>query len=196
MTFMGRSRRQLLAALGATVVAGCSGGGDGEGGETDTPADDGDSETPTSDGDGQNGTTTPEETGTEAVPTPPPSDADPREFLPEPPTGWEQGELVEQTADSLESIGAEAGYGAFYTDPDGGEYYVEVLRWPSAGDAESGWAETYSESPSWLVYVTRNNFSFAANGPDTDGVAEAVVTLVGNSPILTEGYIDRSNRAG
>ncbi|MFB6250855.1 MAG: hypothetical protein ABEI27_04055 [Halobellus sp.] len=174
-----------MAVFGAAIVAGCSGGGE-TGGGTDAPTAGGDpaSETPTAGG-----------AGAESASTPP-SDADPRALLPEPPEGWEQGELVEQTADSLESVGAEAGYGAFYTDADGGEYFVEILRWPSAGDAESAWEETYSDSPSWVVYVTRNNFSFAANGPDADGVEDQVVTLVGNSPALTDGYVDGNNRVG
>ena len=179
-----RRRYVVLTAAATGVLAGCSsGGGDGGGGSSTTDDEEG----------GSTATSPPDTDG--GTPTPPASDADPRGLLPAPPEGWEQGELVEQTEDSLESVGAEAGYGAYYTDSDGGEYYVEVLRWPSAEDADAGWEETYSESRSWVVYASRAEFSFAGNGPDESDVESAVVTLIGNSPALTESDVEGDNRA-
>lgn len=187
---MGCSRRRLISVLGITAttgaLAGCSGdggGGSGGGGEGGTPTGDGDG----GDGGGDTGTPTPDS----GTPTPPPGDASPQDLLPAPPDGWSQGETIEQ---NVESTGAEAGYGGFYTDPEGGEYYVEILRWPSAGDAEAGWEGTYDGADSrWLAYVSRANFSFAGNGPDNEKVGGAAVTLLGNSPALTEAYVTENN---
>ncbi|MDB2294635.1 hypothetical protein PM085_20805, partial [Halorubrum ezzemoulense] len=80
------------------------------------------------------------EGGTE---TPDP-DTDPTEFLPEL-DGWTLDDTHRQNAGI---VGAEAGIQGEYTDPDGEDYTVEILRWSSREDAEdrtpnvydSGWA--------------------------------------------------------
>lgn len=215
---MSYTRRRYIV-LGGTIVtgslAGCVGDdsedGDNtaddseDGNNTADDGEDGDNTADGSNGDGnmedgddemENGDDEMEDGETEEeTASPPADDTDPSELLPDPPDGWEQTEIVEQSQSSLDSIGAEAGIGAFYTDPDGGEYFVEITRWPSESDSESGWEEVYSEGPSWIVYVASGNFSFAANGPDSTDVEGSIVTLLSNSPPLTEEFITGNDKA-
>ena len=114
----------------------------------------------------------------------PSSDANPRDLLPDPPDGWTQGDVSQQSAGM---VGAEAGYGAGYDD-EGGQYYsVEILRWSSQSDAETEGLDVYESG--WSVYVVRNNFGFAGKGPDVG----KVVTLLGNSSALSQGYVEEND---
>jgi len=114
----------------------------------------------------------------------PDSDANPRDLLPAAPDGWTRSDVQQQSAGI---VGAEAGFGASYHTPEDVRYAVEVLRWPSPGDANSDAPDVYD---SWSVLVTTGNFSFAGKGPDL----AAVETLLGESTALTVEYVRNNNR--
>lgn len=89
-----------------------------------------------------------------ACPSPPSADADPKALLPEPPSGWS---LVDEHGEAAGMVGAEVGYSGVYAAPDGDEYGVEILRWPSSEKAQNG----------VLMYrgmVERGNFGLFSDG--------------------------------
>ncbi|MDB2275752.1 hypothetical protein PM022_14625 [Halorubrum ezzemoulense] len=115
------------------------------------------------------------EGGTE---TPDP-DTDPTEFLPEL-DGWTLDDTHRQNAGI---VGAEAGIQGEYTDPDGEDYTVEILRWSSREDAEDRTPNVYDSG--WAVVVTHGVFGFAGNGPDVENVRE----LLAASSALSESIV-------
>ncbi|MFC3477269.1 hypothetical protein [Halobacterium litoreum] len=114
----------------------------------------------------------------------PDSDANPRDLLPTAPDGWTRSDVQQQSAGM---VGAEAGFGASYHTAEDVRYAVEVLRWPSSGDANSEAPDVYD---SWPVLVTTGNFSFAGKGPDVG----AVETLLGESSALTVEYVQKNDQ--
>lgn len=84
-------------------------------------------------------------------------------------------------------VGAQAGYGAAYDDPEGDMYAVEVLRWAFPKKAQRRGNDLYSGE--WPVYVTLGNFGFAGQGPNVDEVH----TLLDHSPALPPGYSKENN---
>lgn len=145
------------------LIAGCTGGDEGE-----TP-------TPT-----MNPTQTPTQTPTSAgCPDPPHTERDPKTLLPETPGGWEQKSWSGQAAGM---VGAEEGVEGVYTNPDENEYTVEIFRWPSEEEAEDG-VSIYrgTGEQAWQVWLVLGRFTFAANGP----AEEPARTLLAASPALT-----------
>ena len=98
----------------------------------------------------------------------------PEELLPPEQDGWDRGDVSDLLADE---VGADTGIGADYTDPDGGEYRVEILRWPDEASADGTLEETYSN---WDATAAAGVFSLACNGP-TDADAD---DLLSSSPAL------------
>jgi hypothetical protein len=120
----------------------------------------------------------------------PPEDADPADLLPETPDGWEK------TGDGpVAGMGpVDDGHWANYASPAGVTYNVEVARFESADAAASAPSEwdLYTDKP---VYVTRGNFGFAGGGVMNGGEIEVnnLVTLLGDSPALSEEYVRDNN---
>lgn len=117
--------------------------------------------------------------GPEAPPATSP-DAAPAEYLPSPGEPWERVDTNEVAA---QQAGAVAGVAATYGRPDETEEFnVEILRWPSSDDARQTAPNYYG---GWKVFVRREQWSFAARGPDHD----RVTALLGHSPVLTTPWV-------
>ena len=126
-----------------------------------------------------------------ACPSPPGPDADPKAVIPEPPSGWS---LVDEYGEAAGMVDAEVGYSGVYADPNGDEYTVEILRWPSPDKAQEG-VKMYREGDDERskLYLVLGRFTFSGSGPET----ERVRTLLAASPVLTENCVgERGNGEG
>lgn len=126
----------------------------------------------------------------EVCPSPPGADADPKALLPEPPSGWS---LVDEHGEAAGMVGAEVGYSGVYAAPDGNEYGVEILRWPSSEKAQNGVLMYRGDDGEWQLRLVLGRFTFAVSGSES----EPARMLLAASPALTENCVaERVNESG
>jgi hypothetical protein len=123
-----------------------------------------------------------------SAPSAPDSDTDPTDLLP--PTPEDMTEIRRTSLPPGES-GAEAGALAEFQAEPGERYYTEVLRWPSADDAEEGQSLYEDSERAWSVYVTNGPFSWA--GASVDGTEATLIDILGTAEGLTSDYVQRAD---
>lgn len=115
----------------------------------------------------------------------------PRELLPEPPEGWR----VTGTDDlEAEMTGADLGAGAHYVGPDGSNYSLTVLRWPSERRAKK--AQELYRGGSMDMWLVNGVFMFLVDyerdGPGYHGNASNAEELLTYSEALNEACVEES----
>lgn len=114
------------------------------------------------------------------------SDADPEEVAPDTPEGW-----TKDTDGTLAPPDeAESGYYAYFIDPNGTEYRIEVIKFSSNSAADS---YTYSDSSfGWTHEASVGKYFFACR-LDTDTDENNCVELLTNTPKVSESDIEYNN---
>jgi hypothetical protein len=183
-------RRTYLALAGLTAtgtLTGCSGGDDSGGNGNTSP----DNETANGDNSRDGGNET-DSTRFSGCPEPPAPETDPASLLPDAPTGWEQ---TSTSGEAAGIVGAEVGITGVYTNPDGQEYSVELLRWPSSEEAQDG-ALIYRNSKTtgerYQLWLALGRFTFAVYGLQLSP-ARALLTA---SPTLSQNCIEQKTTSG